>query len=57
MKKNALSIGILLAFCLPVLAQNPGNASPVPGAGLPIIVLAAIGCGIYWLAKRRRNKG
>ena len=56
MKNIALSIGILIAFCFPVLAQNSGNAFPVPGAGLPIIVLAAIGCGIYWLAQRRRNR-
>jgi hypothetical protein len=44
-EKHCSIDGILLAFCFPALAQNPGNASPVPGAGLPVIVLVAIAIG------------
>jgi hypothetical protein len=57
MKDLALPFALLSAFCLPALAQyNTGNDSPVPGAGLPVILVIAIGCGVYWFVKRRRRK-
>jgi len=34
--------------------QLKGAPGPIAGAGLPIL---AIGYGVYWLVKRRRNIG
>ncbi|MGX5736414.1 hypothetical protein [Bosea thiooxidans] len=31
-----------------------GAPGPIAGAGLPIL---AVGCGIYWLVRRRRRAG
>jgi hypothetical protein len=50
-------IALLLLPCTPALAQNTmPNASPLPGAGLPVFALAVIAGLAYWIVRRRRAK-
>jgi hypothetical protein len=58
MRKSLVAFAFLTAFCIPAFAQNHGGnhyhgaPGPVAGAGLPIL---AVGYGVYWLLRRRRN--
>jgi hypothetical protein len=67
--KTIIAVLSLLLFATPVLADRDGHGGgggehhgwggvhgapgPIAGAGLPIL---AIGYGVYWLVKRRRNQ-
>lgn len=63
--KAIIAVLSLILFATPALADRDdhgngrgwggyrGAPGPIAGAGLPII---AIGYGIYWLVKRRRNQ-
>jgi hypothetical protein len=67
MKKLILSYAVLAALCFPALADRDGDKDgwrdrherpshgvpgPLVGAGLPFL---AVGFGVYWLVRRRRN--
>jgi hypothetical protein len=68
-KKLIVASALLAALSMPALAQNGNDNSggnennsnggtyggvpgPLAGAGLPFI---AVGYGVYWLVRRRRN--
>jgi hypothetical protein len=55
----ALSLATATALPSSAFAATPvpsyrGAPGPIMGAGLPVLAIG-IGCGVYWLRKRRRQ--
>jgi hypothetical protein len=51
MTKRLLLVTGLLLISSPTFAQN----APMPGAGLPVLILVLLITLVFWLLKRRRT--